>query len=106
MDVRLILPDIFSTGKISAPSAIAYPNTAAKTISGKNVKVEVPTEMTLRDIKDTIQDFVTAARLSKEAGFDGAEFHSGNGYLFDTFFQSSTNKRTDEYGGSIENRCR
>ena len=62
--------------------------------------------MTLGDIKDTIQDFVTAARLSKEAGFDGAECHSCNGYLLYTFFQSSTNKRTDEYGGSIKNPCR
>mmetsp|Transcript_39105 Transcript_39105/g.76267 ORF Transcript_39105/g.76267 Transcript_39105/m.76267 type:complete len:382 (+) Transcript_39105:135-1280(+) len=95
-----------STGKIFAPSAIACPNAKVKTIDGESVKAEVPTEMTLGNIKDTIQEFVTAARLSKEAGFDGVELHSGNGYLIDTFFQSSTNKRTDEYGGSIENRCR
>lgn len=43
---------------------------------------------------------------AKEAGFDGAEIHSANGYLLDTFLQSKTNKRTDEYGGSPENRFR
>lgn len=95
-----------TTGKIFAPSPIAMTNTTTKTIDGEDVKAEVPTEMTLEDIKETIKEFVTAARLSKEAGFDGVELHSANGYLIDTFFQSSTNKRTDEYGGSIENRCR
>lgn len=95
-----------STGKIFAPSPIALAVTTTKTVEGEDAEAEVPTEMTVEDIKETVRDFVTAARLAKEAGFDGVELHSANGYLIDTFFQSCTNKRTDEYGGSVENRCR
>lgn len=62
--------------------------------------------MTIENIKDTIQDYVKAAQLAKKAGFDGVEVHSANGYLLDQFLQSCSNKRTDEYGGSIENRSR
>ncbi len=62
--------------------------------------------MSVEDIKETIQDYVRATRLAKEAGFDGVEIHAANGYLIDCFLQSSTNKRTDEYGGSMENRVR
>jgi len=63
-------------------------------------------QMTLEDIKETIQDYVEAAKRCKEAGFDGVEIHAANGYLLDTFLQSSTNTRTDNYGGSPENRVR
>ena len=51
-------------------------------------------------------DYVAAAKRAKEAGFDGVEVHSANGYLLDQFLQSKTNKRTDRYGGSLENRYR
>lgn len=62
--------------------------------------------MTIEDIQATIQDFVHASKLAKEAGFDGVEIHGANGYLVDEFLQSSTNHRTDQYGGSKENRVR
>ena len=62
--------------------------------------------MTVDEIKQTVQDFVMAAHYSKLAGFDGVEIHGANGYLIDQFLQSCTNKRTDEYGGNFENRCR
>ena len=52
------------------------------------------------------QDFKRAAELSKQAGFDGVEIHGANGYIVDQFLQSKTNKRTDKYGGSMENRYR
>lgn len=65
-----------------------------------------PVALTKDGIKDTIADFVTAARCAKEAGFDGIEVHSANGYLLDQFLQDGTNKRDDEYGGSLENRTR
>ncbi len=53
-----------------------------------------------------MEDYRCAAVQAKEAGFDGVEVHAANGYLLDTFLQSKTNHRTDEYGGSIENRYR
>ena len=95
-----------STGTISAPSAIAMGGAQTKTITKEHVEPETPTEMTLDEIQATIQDYASAAKLAAEAGFDGVEVHSANGYLLDTFLQSSTNTRTDAYGGSPENRVR
>ena len=62
--------------------------------------------MTVEDIQQTIQDFANAAKNAMEAGFDGVEIHSSNGYLFHQFFNGTSNTRTDKYGGSIENRAR
>ena len=62
--------------------------------------------MTKKDIKTTVQDFKNAAKNAVEAGFDGVEIHSSNGYLFHQFFNGTSNKRTDEYGGSHENKAR
>jgi 2,4-dienoyl-CoA reductase (NADPH2) len=62
--------------------------------------------MTLAQIKDTIQDFANGARRAREAGLDGVELHSANGYLFTQFLSSGINDRQDEYGGSLENRAR
>lgn len=78
----------------------------AKHINGTSVEYETPVPLTKEEIKQTINDFVNGARLAKKAGFDGVEIHSANGYLIDQFFQTRTNKRTDEYGGSMENRMR
>ena len=58
------------------------------------------------EIKGIVEDYRKAAERAKAAGFDGVELHSGNGYLMDQFLQDGSNKRTDEYGGSIENRSR
>ncbi|RJL22549.1 alkene reductase [Bailinhaonella thermotolerans] len=66
----------------------------------------VPREMTLDDIRDTIADFAAAARNAIEAGFDGVEVHSANGYLLHQFLAKSSNRRTDAYGGPVENRIR
>ena len=63
-------------------------------------------EMTERDIADTIAQFVSAAQRAQTAGFDGIEIHAGHGYLLATFLSPYTNKRTDRYGGSPENRAR
>ncbi|MBE9053285.1 NADH:flavin oxidoreductase [Nostocales cyanobacterium LEGE 11386] len=62
--------------------------------------------MTSLEIQETIQKFADGARRAREAGLDGIELHSGNGYLFTQFLSSGINNRTDEYGGSLENRAR
>ncbi|MCC5615547.1 NADH:flavin oxidoreductase [Nostoc sp. CHAB 5836] len=62
--------------------------------------------MTLAEIKETIQYFADGARRVREAGLDGIELHSANGYLFNQFLSSGINDRQDEYGGSLENRAR
>jgi N-ethylmaleimide reductase len=66
----------------------------------------VPQEMTNDDIQNTIAEFVNSAKLAIEAGFDGVELHGANGYLIEQFINPTVNKRTDQYGGSIENRLR
>lgn len=62
--------------------------------------------MTQEQIKDVLMKFGEAARLAKVAGFDGVQIHGANGYLVDQFLRSGTNQRTDNYGGSVENRIR
>lgn len=62
--------------------------------------------LTTPEIEEYIELFVQGARNAIEAGFDGVEIHGANGYLIDQFFQDVSNKRTDDYGGSIENRSR
>merc|ERR1712232_879486 len=85
---------------------IADGSTKVKTVNSESVDPEVPHALTKEEIKETIQDFVNASQLAKEAGFDGIEVHSANGYLIDQFLQSCSNNRRDEYGGSMENRVR
>lgn len=70
------------------------------------VKVDMPYAMSTTDINNTINEYVTAARNALEAGFDGIEVHSANGYLLEQFLNPAVNIRTDQYGGSIENRSR
>lgn len=66
----------------------------------------MPRPMTIEEIKQTVQDFVTASENAIRAGFDGVECHGANGYLVDQFIQDVSNKRNDEYGGNVENRSR
>jgi NADPH2 dehydrogenase len=67
----------------------------------------VPRPLTVDEIKEYVELYRTAAEYAvKQAGFDGVEIHNANGYLLDQFLQDVSNNRTDEYGGSIENRCR
>lgn len=101
---RMSHPDFHNGDLPHAPSAI-NPNSKSYTPEGFK-ETETPKEMTLEDIKQTIQDFKNAAANAWEAGFDGVEIHSSNGYLLHQFFSSTSNKRTDEYGGSKENRSK
>ncbi len=87
-----------------APSAIAA-NAQTFIVDGP-ADTSMPTEITLDGIARTISDYKTAAQNAKDAGFDGVEIHGANGYLIDQFMRDKTNQRTDEYGGSIENRAK
>lgn len=97
----------FQPGELApvAPSAI---RANAKTyIPGAGyVDTSVPRALETEEIAGIVNDFRTAARHSIEAGFDGIEIHGAHGYLLDAFLRDGSNKRTDRYGGSIENRAR
>jgi N-ethylmaleimide reductase len=88
-----------------APSAIA-PSGMTFTADWKQVPFETPRALETSELAGIIADFKKGAENAKEAGFDGVEVHGANGYLLDQFLQDGSNKRTDMYGGSIENRSR
>ena len=87
-----------------APSAIA----AAGNVSLLRPKkaFEVPRALDTNELPAIVEAFRKGAENARKAGFDGVEVHGANGYLLDQFLQDSTNHRTDDYGGSIENRAR
>jgi len=86
------------------PSAIAAEG-ESHTYDGKK-PYETPREMTEEQIKATIADYKKAGENAKAAGFDGVEIHGANGYLIDQFTRTKSNQRTDQWGGSAENRSR
>lgn len=88
-----------------APSAVAATGTML-TAEFKNEPYQTPREATLEDIKTVIEAYRHGAVNAKKAGFDGVEVHGANGYLLDQFLNDKSNKRTDQYGGSFENRAR
>ncbi|MFC6996765.1 alkene reductase [Rufibacter roseus] len=101
---RMSHPD-FHNGELPvAPSAI-NPNDKAFTPEGFKDTV-TPRALEVEEIKGIVQDFRKAAANAVAAGFDGVEIHASNGYLFHQFFSLCSNQRTDEYGGSAENRAR
>jgi 2,4-dienoyl-CoA reductase (NADPH2) len=81
--------------RIVAPSALKSP-----------INPNAPRELTAAEIEQTIEDFATAARLAREAGYDGVEVMGSEGYLITQFLAQRTNQRTDAWGGSLENRLR
>lgn len=92
-----------------APTAMPVPGKTFIVDSKGNgawADVPVPQALTLEGIAQIVQDFRVAARHAMQAGMDGVEIHAGNGYLIDQFINSESNRRTDAYGGSIENRAR
>lgn len=94
----------FGPSPIPAKDTSVYIFDGAPNNDATFVPVETPKEMNQEDIDGTIKDFVQAAKNSAEAGFDAVEIHGANGYLIDQFLRSNSNKRTDKYGGSKENR--
>ena len=91
-------------GKPVAPSAIRA-NTKTF-VNGNFTDVSEPRALELSEIPTIVDDFRRATAAAIDAGFDGVEIHGANGYLLDQFAKDGTNKRTDAYGGGIENRAR
>ncbi|HET9955057.1 MAG TPA: alkene reductase [Polyangiaceae bacterium] len=91
--------------QVVAPSAVALTG-SIWTDSAQQQPYAVPRAMLLAEVREAIVEYTRSARLAIEAGFDGVELHGANGYLIDQFFNTATNQRTDEYGGSVENRIR
>ena len=100
-------PTFHETNEVVAPSAIKVPGDGhVRNVHHEQVPYSTPRALLTEEIPAIVQDFKKSAALAKNAGFDGVEIHGANGYLIDTFLQSSTNLRTDIYGGSVENRYR
>lgn len=118
----LIFSQLWHVGRVShtsnqpngiapvGPSDIQAQNTSAWGFNENGVEGFVPASrpkaLSFNEVKDVVNDFVNAAKNAIEAGFDGVEVHGANGYLVEQFLNPFVNNRTDEYGGSIENRSR
>ncbi|KWX57261.1 1,2-oxophytodienoate reductase [Mycobacterium sp. NAZ190054] len=100
---RMAHPDISGVETVG-PSPIAA-DLAAHTATGKK-PLPVPRALDTREIADIVDDFRAAARRAADAGLDGVEIHSANGYLLHEFLSDVVNRRTDVYGGSAPNRAR
>ncbi len=104
---RVAHPDnVPEGGEILAPSDIKLKETKMFVDEKGELAIPTPKEMSISDIKKTIQEYRKAASNAIKAGFDGVEIHGANGYLIDQFFNPASNQRTDKYGGNIENRTR
>jgi N-ethylmaleimide reductase len=101
---RMSHPDLLN-GNLPLSASAINPHSQVYTPTGFKETGE-PAAMQVDQIKKTVADFVKGAQNALAAGFDGVEIHSSNGYLFHQFFNGTSNTRTDEYGGSIENRAR
>jgi N-ethylmaleimide reductase len=101
---RISHPDFHNGTLPVAPSALEVAGEAF-TQNGK-VKIVMPRALELHELPGIIGQFQTAAKNAKAAGFDGVELHGANGYLLDQFLRDGSNRRTDAYGGSIQNRAR
>jgi len=91
--------------RILAPSSVLAPGQIYTDQEGMKDH-PVPQTLTEKQIQEAKEEFVSGARNAIEAGFDGIEFHGANGYLLEQFLSPHSNQRTDNYGGSIENRSR
>ena len=94
-----------SLGLPVAPSPVKLNGDYIHTPKGKEPN-ETPRALRTEEIPAVVEDYRKAGERAREAGFDGVEIHAANGYLIDEFLQSRTNRRTDRYGGSLENRYR
>lgn len=96
-----ILLQILHSGRYGYQPLVVAPSPIKSPISPFK-----PRQMSIRNIKATIDDYAYTAKLAKQAGYDGIEIMGSEGYLINQFLSVRTNKRTDDYGGSLENRAR
>ncbi|KAF3046350.1 hypothetical protein E8E12_003789 [Didymella heteroderae] len=109
-----IFCQLWHTGRASPPSF----RSGQQPVSSSDIPMEgnwadgtacaehPPRALTVDEIQEIVKDFGSAAKKAREAGFDGIEIHGANGYLLDQFLHDNVNNRTDQYGGSVENRTR
>lgn len=102
---RISHPD-FLDGQAPVSASALVLDGMVRVPGGERKPYTVPHALPLPEIAATIAAYKTAAQNAQEAGFDGVEIHGANGYLPDQFLRSFSNTRTDEYGGSVENRAR
>ena len=91
--------------QVLAPSAVK-PAGQMWTDAKQMQDFDTPKAMTAEELRQTKEEYISAAKNAVESGFDGVELHGANGYLLEQFLSPISNIRTDSYGGSIENRCR
>jgi N-ethylmaleimide reductase len=112
----IIIAQLWHTGRVGhstdrkgvvpvAPSAVPIQGSQHYTSQGPK-DYETPHALTVDEIKQIVKDYGQAAKNAMKAGFDGVELHSANGYLPNQFLADNANKRTDQYGGSIQNKTR
>ncbi len=102
---RISHPDVQPGGQLPVSASAIAPKGQAFTATGMKDHV-TPRALETDEIPGIVEDYRRAAANAKRAGFDGVEVHSANNYLLEQFVRDSTNRRTDRYGGSIENRLR
>ncbi len=100
-----IFLQIAHAGRQTKPNIAGGMPVSPSPVYDPSVKLE-PRELTGAEIRGLIEDFVKAAKRAKEAGFDGVQLHMAHGYLLSSFISPHVNRRTDEWGGSPENRAR
>jgi len=101
---RVSHPDFLGGELPVAPSALPVDGEVHTPLGKK--KFVIPRALELDDLPGIVEQFRKGAQNAKDAGFDGVEIHGANGYLLDQFLRDGSNRRTDNYGGSLENRLR
>lgn len=101
-----VLVQIYQAGRQAVPSKITGKRIVAPSAVGFSLYEQIPEEMTITDIQNSVQKFIRAAGMLKNAGIDGVEILAAGGYLINQFLSPYSNKRNDQYGGSFDNRIR
>ncbi len=102
---RIVL-QLWHVGRISHPAYLNGETPVAPSAIAADTPLPTPRALELAEIGDIVEAYRVGAENAKAAGFDGVEVHGANGYLLEQFLLTGSNQRTDQYGGSLENRAR